>query len=95
MATLGDPDVFGPEDQDEEKPYRYGFTMTVTRRTNLLLRVTWPIDNTGGESAPATWTLGANTYQKLGTSVDRGYGKVQGHFTATYRKEGTWTPVIP
>lgn len=89
------PDVFGPEPQVEEEPYLYGFVWTVTRRTNLQLRVTWAINASGGESPPSTWSLDGDTYDLVSGSVDRGYGKPNGHYTAVYRKEGTWTPVIP
>jgi hypothetical protein len=88
-------DVFGPDPSVEEEPYLLGFVWTVTRRTNYQVRVTWPIDATGSESPPATWTVGADTYTLLSGATDRGYGRKTGHYTAIYRKEGTWTPVIP
>ena len=90
-----DPDIFGPEPQVEEEPYLYGFVWTVTRRTNNILRVTWAIDNTGGESPASTYSHGGVTYDLVSGSVERGYSKTQGTFTAVYRKLGTWTPVIP
>jgi hypothetical protein len=84
------PDVFGPESQVEEEPYVWG----LLRRTNSTVRVVWAIDASGGESPPSTHTIGANTYNLLSTSVDRGYGQPLGQYTAIYRKEGTWAPVV-
>jgi len=95
LLNTSTPDVCGPEDQLEEEPYLYGFVWSVTRRTNTIVRVTWAINAAGGDAAPATHALGGVTYNLLTTSIDRGYGKPNGHFTAIYRKEGTWTPVIP
>jgi hypothetical protein len=89
------PDIFGPEAQVEEEPYLYGFVWSYTTRTNQVLRVVWAINATGSEAPPATWTVGADTYRLLSTSVDRGYGVPLGKYTAIYRLDGTWTPVAP
>jgi hypothetical protein len=97
MAFLNsaNPDVCGPEPTVEEEPYLYGFVWTVTRRTNNLLRVTWAIDASGGESPASTYNHGGVTYDLVAGSVDRAYSKALGTYTALYRKEGTWTPVVP
>jgi hypothetical protein len=86
-------DTFGPEDQVEEEIVTLHFAWSLYRRTNKTLRLVWAIDKSGGESPPATHAVGADTYTLLSTSVDRGYGQPLGHFTAIYRKEGTWAAV--
>jgi hypothetical protein len=92
MAFLSaSPDEFGPFDEVEtEYGWGPGFVWTPKERTNKTYRVTWPIDAAGGESPPATWTVGADTYRLRSAGPERGYGKPTGHFTAVYWKKGTW-----
>jgi hypothetical protein len=90
-------DTFGPEDQIEERPFYIvtivGVFSGIERRSNKTLRLVWAINASGGESPPSTHTSGADTYTLLSTSVDRSYGQPLGHYTAIYRKEGTWAAV--
>jgi hypothetical protein len=93
MATLGDPDEFGPFPEVETKyGWGPGLIWLPKERTNYTYRVTWPIDNTGGEAPPSTWTVGAATYRLRSAGPERAYGKATGLYTAVYWLKGaSWS----
>ncbi len=90
------PDVIGPTMQVQEEPLAMrgavGGTATMGYRTRTVYeyRVTWPVDNTGGEPVPGTW---ATDYRLVSTSIERSYGALSGLLTAVYRKEGDWSTI--
>ena len=93
------PDLFGPEPNVEEEPFTYSFgaitVNTKRRRTVYTLRVTWAIDNLGGEVPPSTQSSGGNTYDLVSGRVERGCAKPNGHYTALYRYETSWVVLTP
>ena len=50
-------------------------------------RLTWPVDDSGGESPPATYSGATLTSSGPGPQ----YGAATGQYVAIYRDEGSWT----
>jgi hypothetical protein len=99
MAFLDStPYVVGPVLQVQEDPLarNYGIggrQIGYRTRTTYEYRLTWPVDNTGGEAVPETYTAGDDEFRLVSTSYDLGYGGLSGHLTGTYRLLGDWSTV--
>lgn len=92
MRFLGDPDLSGPVPEVEVGwGWGPGLIWTQKERITYLYYVTWPITENGGtDAAPSTQSVGGNTYRLRNAHVNRGYGKVQGTYTAVYQYRGSW-----
>ena len=86
--------VVGPKTRVEETniqftaPGALGFV--TMHRTVYELIVMWPIDATGGEAVPATWSVGGDTYTLETTDPGIGYDNRLGILTAVYNLVGDW-----
>lgn len=92
------PYVVGPIVQVQENPIarNYGIggrQIGYRTRTVVEYRLAWPVDNAGGETVPATHTIGTDEYRLAATSYDLGYAALGGTLTAVYRREGAWQTV--
>ena len=92
------PYTVGPLVQVQENPVarNYGIggrQIGYRTRTVTEYRLTWPVDNTGGETVPATHTVGEDEYRLVSTSYDLAYAALNGTLTAVYRLEGDWETV--
>lgn len=98
MILDSTPYVVGPIVQVQEEPIsrRYGIggrEIGYRTRTTTEYRLTWPVDNAGGETVPDTHTIGTDEYRLVATSYDLGYAALAGTLTAVYRLEGDWETV--
>lgn len=57
------------------------------------IEVIWPIDASGGESPPMTWTYGSRTYSFKTGDPDIGYAKLNGTYRAIYEETDPWADV--
>jgi hypothetical protein len=60
------------------------------RRIVYELRVMWPIDNTGGEVPPLTWSYGGDTYDFETGDPGQGYEDLSSVYTAIYKLPTAW-----
>jgi len=63
------------------------------KRTTYTHRVFYAIDDTGGETFDATWTVGASTYNLRSVDYEMSYLDKRGIAVATYELVGSWVAV--
>lgn len=85
-------DELGP---DQEVEYSWGFgtgyVWAQKKRTVRTHRVFYAIDDTGGESPNATWTVGGDTFQLRSVTRDMTYLDKRGVMTCVYEDVGSWS----
>lgn len=86
--------VVGPKTRVEETNIQFhtggSLGFVTLHRTVYELQVMWAVDASGGESIPATWSHGGETYDLETADPGIGYDDLNGVCTAIYTRKGEW-----